>query len=206
LQTVYNRNNKKGRVILHKEHEIEFKNLLTKEEFEHLLAQFHLDQTHFHSQTNFYYDTPDNYFKNNKMGFRLRVLNTHNELTLKAPVQKHVMEETTLSISNTERDNIIQHNQFPVVPFLETIKDKDLLACLGSIQTNRAHIPYQNGILFFDHSIYSQVEDFEIEYESQDIENGEKIFLQLLETYQIPIRNTDKKIARLMNVLNSLKG
>ena len=115
---------------MHKEQEIEFKNLLTKEEFDHLLAQFHVDQSHFHSQTNYYYDTPDNYFKNNKMGFRLRVLNTHNELTLKAPVQKHVMEETTLTVSNAERDNIIQHNHFPIVPFLETIKDKDLLACL----------------------------------------------------------------------------
>lgn len=191
---------------MHHEREIEFKNLLTKEEFEHLTARFQLKQTDFHKQTNYYYDTPDSYFKENKMGFRLRVLADRNELTLKVPVEQHVMQETTQYITTAERDDIILHLRFPPLPFLDQVKDNGPLSCIGSMQTNRAQLEYKHGILFLDHSLYSQTEDYEIEFESSDIESGEKTFLHLLSTYQIPLRKTDKKIARLMNYLDSLKG
>lgn len=206
LQTVYNRNNMKGREIMHKEIEIEFKNLLTKEEFHQLLAHFHIQQTDFHTQTNYYYDTPNNYFKDKKIGFRMRVLANRNELTIKVPEQQHMMTETTQYISTAERDAILNTLSFPNVPFLEQIKDEGDLSCIGNMQTNRAQINFKDGILFFDHSLYSQTEDFEIEYESKDIENGERTFLHLLKTHQIPVRHTDKKIARLMKYIQSLKG
>ena len=66
------------------EREIEFKNLLTKLEFQSLVGALGLTSTDFQSQTNYYFDTPDNYFKEKKMGFRLRVLPNRNELTLKS--------------------------------------------------------------------------------------------------------------------------
>ena len=52
------------------------------------------------------------------MGFRLRVLPNRNELTLKIPVQEHVMEEKTEILSNDERDAIIQRNALSLLsPF-----------------------------------------------------------------------------------------
>ncbi|WP_185907845.1 CYTH domain-containing protein [Psychrobacillus soli] len=188
------------------EREIEFKNLLTQEEFDTLVTVFRLTSADFQTQTNYYFDTPDNYFKEKKMGFRLRVLPNRNELTLKTPVQQHVMEEKTVILSNDERDAIIHENRFPTVSFLEQIKDKDPLICIGSMQTNRAQIAYNKGVLFFDHSLYSRKEDFEVEYECGDVENGQKVFLQLLQEHHIPIRPTDKKIARLLKYNNSLEG
>ncbi|WP_144509482.1 CYTH domain-containing protein [Bacillus sp. FJAT-22090] len=191
---------------MHSEQEIEFKNLLTKEEFQRLIDAFMLTTHDFQTQTNYYFDTIENYFKEKKMGFRLRVLPHRNELTLKIPVQEHIMEEQTEILTNEERDAILQHSSFPPVSFLEQIKYNGPLICIGSMQTNRAQIAYNGGILFFDHSHYSQTEDFEVEYESQDVENGRKSFLNLLEKHHITHRPADKKIARLMKYNNSLKG
>lgn len=191
---------------MHAEQEIEFKNLLTKEEFNKLVASFQIKSTDFQTQTNYYFDTKENYFKEKKMGFRLRVLPNRNELTLKIPVAEHVMEEKTELLTNAQRDAIINDTHFPNVPFLEQIKDKGPLICIGSMQTNRAKIEYENGILFFDHSIYSQTEDFEVEYECNNVELGWDYFHHLLKKYQIPVRETDKKIARLITYNNSLKG
>ncbi|WP_277586414.1 CYTH domain-containing protein [Psychrobacillus antarcticus] len=191
---------------MQKEKEIEFKNLLTKEEFEHFVSFFAISQKDFHSQTNYYFDTPDNFFKNNGMGFRLRVLNDHNELTLKHPIEEHVMEENTIHVSNQERDAIINQTSFPSIPFLAQFNLISPLICIGSLQTNRVQIPFENGTLFFDHSIYSKTEDFEVEYESSNVKYGKEVFLDLLDSHQIPIRHTDKKIARLVKYNAKLKG
>lgn len=188
------------------EKEIEFKNLLTKQEFELLVSFFQVDQKDFHSQTNYYFDTQENFFKNNRMGFRLRVLSNQNELTLKRPIEEHVMEENTVHVSDQQRDDIVNQTSFPSIPFLEQFNLVSPLICIGTLQTNRVQIPFENGTLFLDHSIYSQTEDFEVEYESSDVKYGEKVFLDLLDTHNIPIRHTDKKIARLVNYNTKLKG
>jgi len=188
------------------EKEIEFKNLLTKQEFELLISFFQVEQKDFHSQTNYYFDTQDNFFKNNRMGFRLRVLETHNELTLKQPLEEHVMEENTIQVSDQERDAIIKQASFPSIPFLELFNLTSPFISIGSLQTNRVQIPFENGTLFLDHSIYSQTEDFEVEYESSNVKYGKKVFLELLDSHNIPIRHTDKKIARLVKYNTKLKG
>ena len=188
------------------EKEIEFKNLLTKQEFELLISFFQVEQKDFHSQTNYYFDTQDNFFKNNRMGFRLRVLETHNELTLKQPLEEHVMEENTIQVSDQERDAIIKQASFPSIPFFKLFNLTSPFLSIGSLQTNRVQIPFENGTLFLDHSIYSQTEDFEVEYESSNVKYGKKVFLELLDSHNIPIRHTDKKIARLMKYNTKLKG
>ncbi|MFJ7825183.1 CYTH domain-containing protein [Psychrobacillus sp. NPDC096623] len=188
------------------EKEIEFKNLLTKQEFELFVSIFQVDQEDFHSQTNYYFDTEDNFFKDKGIGFRLRILKEKNELTLKRPLVEHVMEENTVTVSDQERDIIIQETTFPSIPFLEQFNLVSPLKCIGSLQTNRVQIPFENGNLFLDHSIYGQTEDFEVEYESSDVKYGEKVFLDLLDSHSIPIRHTDKKIARLVKYNAMLKG
>ncbi len=191
----------KGWDIMLSEKEIEFKNLLTKEEFDRLLHSFNVSGKDFHSQTNYYFDTPDQYFKNNKIGFRLRVLENRNEITLKIPVESHVMQEQTIVISDQEKDNILSKSEFPSLSFIEERNLDYNFKCIGSIQTNRAQVDINNGVLFFDHSFYSQMEDYELEYESQNVEIGHQFFMQLLKEHHIPIRKTDKKIARLVKTL-----
>ncbi|MER2260669.1 MAG: CYTH domain-containing protein [Psychrobacillus sp.] len=188
------------------EQEIEFKNLLTKEEFMRLTDYFHIKSQHFKTQTNYYYDTPDQFFKNNHMGFRLRVMENQNELTLKSPVTRHVMNEQTILITDEQRDIIINQGLFPSIPFIDELIASKSLTCFGSIKTNRAQLKLDEGILFLDHSSYSRTEDYELEYESKDVEKGKKFFDELLKNHQIPLRSTDKKIARLVKAMNSLKG
>lgn len=190
---------------MHTEKEIEFKNLLTKEEFNLLLNHFEIKPNDFKVQTNYYFDTPSNYFKENKIGFRLRVLPDRNELTMKVPEQEHVINETTQFITDLEKENILQNLSFPPVPFLEQLNLEEELICIGSMQTKRATSSYKNGILFFDHSLYSNTEDFEVEYECNNVEIGKEAFLYLLKTLQIPLRHADKKIARLV-AYNKSKG
>lgn len=191
---------------MHTEKEIEFKNLLTKDEFEQMLAHFQVDSDDFYTQTNYYFDTSSNYFKEKKMGFRLRVMANKNELTLKVPEKEHIMNETTYLLTDSEKEEILQNLHFPDIPIINQIKNKGTLTCIGSMQTNRANKTFENGMLFFDHSLYSQTEDFEVEYECDNVENGNKIFVNLLESLQIPIRIADKKIARLINYNHTLKG
>lgn len=188
------------------EQEIEFKNLLTKEEFMSLTDFFHIEPKHFQTQTNYYFDTPDQYFKNNHMGFRLRVLEDRNELTLKSPVKKHVMNEQTILVTDEQRNLIINQAVFPSIAFIDELIASKSLSCFGSIETNRAQLKLEEGILFLDHSSYSHTEDYEVEYESKDVEKGQKFFYELLKKHQIPLRSTDKKIARLVKAMNSLKG
>ncbi|ALC86272.1 hypothetical protein AM499_10840 [Bacillus sp. FJAT-22090] len=191
---------------MHTEKEIEFKNLLTKDEFEQMLAHFQVDSDDFYTQTNYYFDTSSNYFKEKKMGFRLRVMANKNELTLKVPEKEHIMNETTYLLTDSEKEEILQNLHFPDIPIINQIKNEGTLTCIGSMQTNRANKTFENGMLFFDHSLYSQTEDFEVEYECDNVENGKKVFVNLLESLQIPIRSADKKIARLINYNHTLKG
>lgn len=191
----------KGCDCMLSEKEIEFKNLLTKQEFDTLLKEFHLTKKDFHSQTNYYFDTPEKDFQKNKIGFRLRVMEGRNEITLKTPLEDHVMEEQTILVTNQERDKILRESIFPSLSFLEKKNLPYPNICIGSIKTNRAFVEIKDGTLFFDHSFYSQIEDYEVEYESQDVEKGQAFFLQLLKQHQIPVRKTDKKIARLVKTL-----
>ncbi len=75
------------------------------------------------------------------------------------------------------------------VPFLD-------VEYFGSLITNRAEIPYKNGLLVFDHSYYLNTEDFELEYEVHDYQLGQQIFVELLNQYNIPQRTTENKISR----------
>ncbi|MFX3673260.1 MAG: CYTH domain-containing protein [Paenisporosarcina sp.] len=187
--------------------EIEFKNLLTREEFQNLCQAFSVRNTDFHSQTNTYFDTPNFDLRDSKSGFRLRVLAKRNELTLKSPsTDIHTMIETTELVSNEIRDIILQQGFIDTKQFAAFSHLPPLLHAFGSLRTERAEIAYEGGLLVLDHSHYMQKEDFEVEYEVEDVELGRTLFLELLAKYDIPMRQTDKKIARFMKAAWKQRG
>ena len=70
--------------------EIEFKTLLTKDEYNRLAMLFsHVTPV---TQTNYYIDTPQSDMRNKKLSLRIRTLPTHGELTLKIPEKVGNME------------------------------------------------------------------------------------------------------------------
>jgi len=181
--------------------EIEFKNLLEKEEFHTLCIEFGVSEEDFHIQTNTYFDTKDYQLRDAFMGFRLRVLEQRNELTLKAPGDnQHTMIETTRLINEYERDEILQNGFIKPRDYDEFLSLLDVLFSFGSLRTCRAEIPYQKGLLVLDRSDYLGETDYEVEFEVMDYETGQQSFNEMLLTYGIPVRKTPKKIARFMKV------
>jgi uncharacterized protein YjbK len=186
--------------------EIEFKNLLTEEEFDKLLNVFSVDQSHFFQQTNYYLDTAHAELRQAKCALRIREKNGQFKLTLKQPVE-HGLLETDQPISKEEFKAFNQNEGLPPGHVTEIIENLQIplqsVNLLGSLTTKRAKIPYKNGELFFDESKYFQKRDFELEYEVDAYDDGENIFSNLLARYDIPVRNTPSKIMRFLTEKNN---
>lgn len=179
--------------------EIEFKNLLTKEEFIRLTSYLKFQPKDFKKQINHYIDAPDFSLKEQGCALRVRKKLTHYELTLKQPASTGLLE-TNQTISEAEAESIIKTGKIPTGPVEKALApllpDIDSLLYFGSLTTERAEKEFQGGLIVLDNSVYLGTEDFEIEYEVLDEATGYPIFKNLLEQLNIPIRKTDNKIMR----------
>lgn len=179
--------------------EIEYKNLVTKEEYEQLQQFFKIESSQIKMQVNHYFDTNNFLLKNAKSALRIREKGDHFELTLKQPAEVGLLE-TNQQLSKLEADALFENAFFPDGPVKIQLETASIpvgqLEYFGSLTTNRSEIDYQGGLLVFDHSLYLGVEDFEVEYEVTNAENGKRLFKQLLESMHIPFRKTDNKVQR----------
>ncbi|WHZ04546.1 CYTH domain-containing protein [Neobacillus sp. YX16] len=179
--------------------EIEFKNLLTKVEYENLLKTFNVKEKDIVMQSNHYFDTPEFALKNLGSALRIREKKNNFELTLKQPAAVGLLETTQL-LSANEFKAAIQQQIFPKGIVQERIEQLKIafnkIVYFGSLTTKRAEFPYKEGLLVLDHSFYLNKEDYEIEYEVEDFQSGQLVFQGLLKQYEIPIRKTQNKIAR----------
>lgn len=179
--------------------EIEFKNLLTKVEYENLLKTFNVKEKDIVIQSNHYFDTPEFALKNLGSALRIREKKNNFELTLKQPAAVGLLETTQL-LSANEFKAAIQQQIFPKGIVQERIEQLKIafnkIVYFGSLTTKRAEFPYKEGLLVLDHSFYLNKEDYEIEYEVEDFQSGQLVFQGLLKQYEIPIRKTQNKIAR----------
>jgi len=188
----------KGRYKLSQQIEIEFKNLLTETEYHHLQQYFKIESSQIKKQINHYFDTKDFFLKNTSSALRIREKGNRYELTLKQPAEVGLLE-TTQSLSPSETQEMFDHAQLPDGPVKSILELTDIderLEYFGSLTTYRSEIEYQGGLLVFDHSLYLDVEDFEVEYEVTVEDRGKQIFKQLLESMNIPFRKTDNKVRR----------
>ncbi|MDP4085151.1 MAG: CYTH domain-containing protein [Bacillota bacterium] len=179
--------------------EIEFKNLLKPEEFEKLLHFFSIKENDFFHQENHYFDTKDFALKNCGSALRIREKHGKFEMTLKQPAKEGLLE-TNQILSTEEASLAFSGGKLPGGLIQDLISNMHIsfsnLAYFGSLKTKRAEIGYKNGLLVFDHSYYLKNEDFEIEYEVDSFLSGQKVFMELLEKHNIPLRKTDNKISR----------
>ncbi|MCR8849065.1 CYTH domain-containing protein [Rossellomorea sp. SC111] len=179
--------------------EIEFKNLVTEEEFTRLTSHFHINKEDFISQDNHYFDTPDYQLKEKQSALRIREKNGRYMLTLKTPLKEDLLE-TNQSLSKNQSDSLLREGLFPEGEVRDVLTSLSIpygsLQHFGTLSTSRAEIPYRNGLLVFDQSSYLQKKDYELEYEVKERTSGEAIFLELLEQHKIPLRQTDNKIKR----------
>lgn len=185
--------------------EIEFKNILTKVEYENLLKTFKVEENQIISQINHYFDTPDFTLKNLACALRIREKNIDFEMTLKQPAAVGLFE-TTQYLTEDEFSKAIKDGILPNGIIYEKLDKLNIslssLEYFGSLTTRRAEFPYNNGLLVLDHSSYLNTEDFEVEYEVEEFHQGQQAFHKLLKQYSIPIRKTQNKIIRFYQQKN----
>jgi uncharacterized protein YjbK len=184
---------------LAQEIEIEFKNLLTKEEYMQLIQQFSIKDTAFRVQENHYFDTPGFHLKKKQSALRVRQKGGSFTLTLKTPITDGLLE-TNQRLSSGQAEELLKHGIFPdgeVKDFLLNLgASVSSLHHFGSLTTKRAELEYRGGLLVFDESSYFDKVDYELEYEVKDFKEGEKIFFDFLKEQEIPVRETENKIKR----------
>jgi uncharacterized protein YjbK len=188
--------------------EIEFKNLLSIEEFNRMISYFQLSDDHFFRQINHYFDTEDFALKNLGCALRIREKKEHFEMTLKQPHPDGLLE-TTQTLTAKEANALLNGGLFMegiVEAQIESLGiDVTNLAYFGSLTTDRAELSYQNGLLVLDFSSYLNTKDYEVEYEVSNREQGEPIFISLLTELNIPLRKTSNKTQRFYDQKKSLR-
>ncbi|MBU9723631.1 MULTISPECIES: CYTH domain-containing protein [Bacillaceae] len=194
---------------MQQEVEIEFKNLLTESEFYQLKTEFSIDQKDFKNQINYYFETPNMELKKHSSALRIRKKGNNFVLTLKEPHPDGLLE-THQKCSEEETLTAINNGALPsgdVVLQIEKLLNKSSLTFkfLGELQTERAEVSLEQGLLVLDKSSYLDVSDFELEFECGERKAGEQFFHELLRKFDIPLRKTPNKIKRFydrkMNLL-----
>ncbi len=187
--------------------EIEKKNLLTKEEFEKLVAVFQLQEQDFVKQTNHYFETDQFVLRSKHSALRIREKNGQVTLTLKQPHPDGLLE-THQHITIDECKNIMENGFLPdgevkkeltklLVPAVK-------LQFIGSLSTSRAEFPYKTGLVALDKSTYLGVSDYEIELEGRSKEEVNLLFQTILTENHIKERSTKNKIVRFFERKNEL--
>ena len=181
--------------------EIEFKTLLTKEEYDSL-KDFFKEQPPIR-QTNHYIDTPDQAIRDHQMALRIRTLADRAELTLKVPQEAgHFEYNQALTFDQVEY--FLSNKKLPQGEIASFLTDLGIpLAALdvwGSLETERREKRIPKGLLAFDRSRYNSIEDYELEMEV-DAASDETYFHEFLKEKQIEYKPAKSKVARLAQSL-----
>lgn len=178
--------------------------MITKEEYKRLIAAFNIANEQIFTQENFYFDTPDFALKNLGSALRIRKKDKTYEMTLKQPADIGLLE-TNQTINADDTSAALDNSGLPYGKVQQCIEEKNIpfskLKYLGSLKTNRVEFEYMNGLLVLDHSTYLNTEDYEVEYEVKDYQEGQEIFRTFLSQFNIPERKTKNKIHRLYSQL-----
>ncbi len=184
--------------------EIEFKNMVNKENFTKLQQYFQIDENDFIIQKNHYFDTHGLTLGQKKAALRIREKEGRCELTLKK-IAKNGVLEINQCISDEEANAILGENILPLGEVRDELilmnVDPESLEYKGMLQTRRAQVSFIKGQIMLDHSSYFEQEDFEIEYEvdEKDLLRSKNDFYKLLNELNIPRIHADNKIKRFFD-------
>lgn len=181
--------------------EIEFKSMLTKDEYEKLIQAYKLENQ-VHWQANDYFDTPTFQLKKQGAALRIREKKHGQVLTLKQPNEVGLLETHALITEEEAEDlfkyGIIHDDQMKQA--LAPFQLNAVLEHLGRLETNRAEHQTEDGLLVLDESHYLETTDYEIEFEVTNEEAGKRAFERLLAEHGLPYRPAKNKIVRFMEL------
>ena len=188
--------------------EIEFKQLLTQSQYQSIYKTYFQDVGTF-SQTNYYIDTPQFDLKANQSALRIRVKDDYNEMTLKIPAEVGLMEYNFETRVVPELNKSITTQMLPAEIIKKKKKmdfDLNQLVILGALTTERLEKEVNGNLLVLDKSRYLAFEDFELEFEVDDYDEGFKQFKNILEQFNMQHEIPDNKVQRFFKRKSNLSG
>ena len=186
--------------------EKEFKNLLTKEQYEAIAGDYQSVFTKDITQTNSYYDY-EGLLQQHKMALRIRIVKGKEtgEITLKIPQSSLEVLEYT-EVLPVDILNAYNHDKQFTLPtsLLEALENKGItlqtVNQTALLTTHRLEGALsENEWLVLDESHYNGKVDYEMEMEVRSLELGEPVFLGILEKYKIERRQAESKIKRALS-------
>lgn len=191
---------------LEQELEIEFKNMVTLEEYQELLQSEFLKQVspEKFTQTNYYFDTKHSDLKKQGSALRIRISSSLMELTLKSPSDGYLME-TNISLDKETTSSILDKKELSLSADifsnehvdLQDIPENAIFHLFNSMTTERYEKGEDIHLLVLDKTTYPIGKvDYELEVESKDGKKGKEFFESFLEKHSIPSRPAQPKIAR----------
>lgn len=190
--------------------EIEYKNLLTKTEYDQIMTEFQLSHENPFTQTNYYFDTTDFQLKAHHSALRIRTRpdQSYAEMTLKTPKEGQLLETTTQLTLEQAQSFIQQQTIEPTAEIVQELQKIGLeqiksLTLFAELTTTRREKQVPQGTIVLDHSWYGTQEDFELEVESTTETDGLALFRAILQQCNIPHRQTPNKIRRAQQALQS---
>ncbi|UBV39416.1 CYTH domain-containing protein [Staphylococcus xylosus] len=186
--------------------EIEFKQLLTEKQY-NVIHKTYFNEIEPFKQTNFYIDTPDFDLKDHKSALRIRVKDEYLEMTLKIPAEVGITEYNFETHVVPELNKPIPEQSLPSeIADQLTKMDIDLtkLIILGSLKTERLEKEINGNLLVLDKSTYLDFEDFELEYEVEDYDEGLIQFKSILEKFDMKHEIPANKVQRFFNRKSNL--
>ena len=186
--------------------EKEFKNLLTKEQYEAVADDYQSVFTKDVTQTNSYYDY-EGLLQQHKMALRIRIVEGKEtgEITLKIPQSSLEVLEYTEDLPVDILNAYNHDKQFTLPTSLqEALENKGITLQIVNqtalLTTHRLEGALsENEWLVLDESHYNGKVDHEMEMEVRSLELGEPVFLGILEKYKIERRQAESKIKRALS-------
>ena len=183
-----------------REIEIEFKNLLTENQYDALYEKYDLSNSEEIINKNFYYDDADESFKNIAAALRIRYTNKKTEMTLKIKGETQNVEiNVPLDERYPKEPTVLPILPNEIISELERMNVKIKTPMLiQKIETLRHEVTLEEGLLVLDKTTFiNDIVDYELEFETKDYETGLAAFEKLLEEENNIDKNPAKpKIAR----------
>ena len=188
--------------------EIEAKVLLSKKDYERLLANIPFNPQ-VKVQENYFLDSEDRELKKYGMLVRLRRREGRNKLTMKAPLSEGLLDKSQM-LTDEETNARLENNIFPrgdILDFLEILHiDSSRFQILAELTTERYEGIYEGFEINISKNIYSGTVDYELECDSDSAFNSQNTLRSLCDHFDIKYEpNVLSKETRAINAVQKAK-
>lgn len=182
---------------MNNEVEIEYKTIVTLEEYKKLIKHFDLVEKTPIKQTNYYFETKDDFIKSLMDSLRIRKISNTYTVTYKKHVSNNKVIELNNNITSEEFNKYMSNG----INLKEYNNSNKTAFNISSLTTERFEISNNNIKYFIDKSTYNGITDYEIEIETtKELNNSEisTIFSKL----DIIYKKSVPKVVRCFNTIN----